>query len=257
MLAALMVLVGAVPGAALAAPATIRTMTFNVCGNVCRMGEVDLTTKNIAYQVRKRNIAVAMFQEMCFTQFLALRGRLAPYGYSAVFGNATTGGRCDGDSPGHGRGFGVAIVARGAMSGQTVIRLPNPYGDEPEQRVVLGVTVRLPGRAVFVATTHTTPRGPNLTAQLTGLRGWLGPAALVRPVLFGGDLNALPGSADLDGFYAGFREANDDRVNPLPTFQTGRKIDYLFGGKRYLKPAGVSTACSVYSDHCMYVGTFR
>lgn len=257
MLAALFVAVGATPGPALAAPAPIRTMTFNVCGNVCRMGEVDLTTKNIAYQVRKQNITVAMFQEMCFTQFLALRSRLAGYGYSAVFGNAASGGRCDGDSAGHGRGFGVAILARGAMSGQTVVRLPSPYGTEPEQRVVLGVTVRLPGRAVFVATTHTTPRGPNLSAQLAGLRGWLAPVAMVRPVLFGGDLNALPGNPGLDGFYAGFREANEDRTDPLPTFQTGRKIDYLFGAKRYLKPADVATACSGFSDHCMYLGVFK
>lgn len=257
LLAVVFAVVGGMTGPAVAAPAPVRTMTFNACGNVCRLGEVDTTTGNIAYQIRRRNVAVAMVQELCYSQFLALRGRLTGYGYSAVFGNASNGKHCDGDSPGHGRGFGVAIVARGTLYGAVVQKLPSPYANEAEPRVALGVNVRLGGRSLFVVTTHTAPRGPNLVVQMVALRSWLIPVAAVRPVLFGGDLNSLPDNSDLDGFYAAYREANNDRVNPLPTFETApRKIDYLFGAKRFLRPQAVATVCTGYSDHCMYLGEF-
>lgn len=255
LLAVVVAVVGGTPGAALAA-APVRVMTFNACGNVCRLGEVDATTKNIAYQIRRRNVGVAMLQELCYSQFLMLRERLAKYGYAAVFGPASTGAKCDSDLPGHGRVFGVGIVARGPMSGAVLQHLPSPYAIEPERRVALGVNVRLAGRSVFVVTTHTAPRGPNLVVQMVALRAWLVPLSTIRPVLFGGDLNSLPTSSDLDGFYTAYREA-DNRANPMPTFETSpRKIDYLFGAKHYLKPRGSATVRTGYSDHCMYLGEF-
>ena len=255
-LAGLVTVLAGAPVQAASRPA-FRALTFNACGNVCRLGEVDLTTKNLAYQIRAKNVAVAMVQELCFSQFLVLRSRLARYGYTGVFGTAATGGRCDADLRGHGKGFGVAILARGALSGQVVYRLPSPYGVGEEGRVVLGASARLAGRNVFVATTHTAPRGPNLGVQLTMLRRWLVPISAGRPVLFGGDLNALPDNAALDGFYAAFREADDDRDNPMPTFVgVPRKIDYLFGSKHFLAPRGMATACTIYSDHCLYLGAF-
>jgi endonuclease/exonuclease/phosphatase (EEP) superfamily protein YafD len=120
------------------------------------------------------------------------------------------------------------------------------------------VTVRLPGRTLFAVTTHTA-LGPNLAIQLGALRRWLAPIASNRPVLFGGDLNTAPDSGDLDGFYAAFDEANTDRANGLPTFLPAptRKIDYLFGSRGFLVPAGVASANTGYSDHSMYLGAFR
>ena len=96
-MAALSVLVG-VP-AAQAAPSTVLAATYNLCGNVCRHGEVDTTAQNIAYQIRDRGAAVALLQELCYSQFLGIRSRLAKYGYSAVFGPAATGAHCDDDDP--------------------------------------------------------------------------------------------------------------------------------------------------------------
>jgi endonuclease/exonuclease/phosphatase family metal-dependent hydrolase len=239
-----------------AARTPARVLTFNVCGNVCRHGEVTRTAGNVAYQVRARHAAVTMLQELCYSQFLGVRSRLARYGYTAVFAPAATGGRCDDHDRRHGRGFGVAIVAKGKLTGTVVRRLPSPYGVRPEGRVVLGATVRLGGRNVFVATTHTAPGGPNLAVQMGAIRRWLTPIANTRPVLFGGDLNSLPDNPILDGFYAAFREA-DDRATPLPTFTTvPRKIDYLFGSRRFFTARGVATARSRYSDHRLYVGTF-
>jgi endonuclease/exonuclease/phosphatase family metal-dependent hydrolase len=240
-----------------AASPSVRLMTFNICGNVCRHGEVAGTADNIAYQVRRR-ASVALLQEVCYAQFLGIQSRLARYGYTGVFAAASEGGRCNDHDHAHGKGFGVAILARGKLTGRVVHRLPVPSAIRPEGRVLLGATVRLQGRSVFVATTHTAPSGPNLVAQLAALNRRLAPIAATRPVLFGGDLNSLPASPGLDSFYGEFREANDDRVNPLPTFQpVPRKIDYLFGSRSFLTPSGVDTAATGYSDHRMYLGTFQ
>jgi endonuclease/exonuclease/phosphatase family metal-dependent hydrolase len=236
--------------------ATFNVVTFNVCGNVCRHGEVTRTAQNVARQVRDRHASVAMLQELCYSQFLGVRALLAPRGYSAVFAPATTGGQCDNRDRRHGRGFGVAIVARGDLNGRVVRRLPSPHETRPEPRVALGARARLGGRTVLVVTTHTAPRGPNLTLQLAAIQRWLAPIAAGRPVIFGGDLNSMPESPDLTGFGAEFTEA-DQRTEPLPTFlPTPRKIDYLYASQKFLAPQSAITACGSYSDHCLYLGTF-
>jgi endonuclease/exonuclease/phosphatase family metal-dependent hydrolase len=197
-----------------------------------------------------------MLQEVCYTQYLGVRARLIKLGYSAVFAAAATGGRCDDFDRRHGTGFGVAIVARGTLAGRVVQPLPSPSAMRAERRVLLGATLRRPGRSVFVATTHTAPGGPNLTAQLAALQRYLTPIAATRPVIFGGDLNALPDNTALAGFYRLFREADGSRAHPLPTFATvPRKIDYLFAG-RWFTPRGATVAATRYSDHRMYLGAF-
>lgn len=261
LLAVVAVLLSGAP--AQATPRPIRVMTFNICGNVCRHGEVATTAGNIAYQIRARHAGVTLLQEVCYAQFLGVRNRLARYGYTAVFARAAVGGKCDDHDKRHGRGFGIAIVVRGTLTGRTVRALPSPYGIRPEGRVLLSATARLSGRTVVVATTHTAPGGPNLAVQMAAIRRHLTPIAATRPVVFGGDLNSLPDDATLDGFYGPgyggtgvFREA-DTRTNPRPTFATvPRKIDYLFGSQRFFTPHAATTAATQYSDHRMYLGTF-
>ncbi|MFF5297503.1 endonuclease/exonuclease/phosphatase family protein [Paractinoplanes globisporus] len=256
--AVLTVLVGA-PAQATRPPA-MKALTFNLCGNVCRNGEVADTAGNIAYKIRKLGASVVMLQELCYSQFLGIRDRLARYGYAAEFAAASHGGHCNDDDHKHGTAFGVALIARGQLSGKIVYRLPSPYRapSSSEGRVVLGAVVRLPGRTLFAVTTHTA-LGPNLSIQLAAIRRWLVPVAARRPVLFGGDLNLAPSSGDLDPFYTAFDEADADRDHPLPTFipRPARKIDYLFGSKRFLTPSGVARADTGYSDHSMYLGAFR
>jgi endonuclease/exonuclease/phosphatase family metal-dependent hydrolase len=251
--AALSLLVGAAPAQAGGPP--LLSMTFNACGNVCRHGEVDLTASNIAYQVRARGVSVAMLQELCYSQFLGVRDRLARYGYQAIFATATRGSHCADHDRTHGRAFGIALLAKGRLSGEVAHQLIGTSPASPEQRMVLGANVRLSGRTVFAVTTHTSPSGPNLAAQMSAIDHWLTPLAETRPVLFGGDLNSQPTDEDLDPFFAAFREANGSRSNPLVTFMPApRKIDYLFAN---LDRRGVGTACSGYSDHCMYFGLFQ
>ena len=276
LVAVLSVLAGVPVAASASASATlpaVKVVTFNLCGNVCRYGEVAATAGNIAYRVRKVGASVVMLQELCYTQFLGIRGRLARYGYTAEFAAASSGGHCDDDDHKHGKAFGIALIARGVMTGKVVYRLPNPSATNPsatnpsgtsseasssEGRVVLAATVRLPGRAIFAATTHTA-LGANLPVQLGAIRRWLVPLAARQPLVFGGDLNTEPQSTDLDDFYAAFNEANVDRVKPMSTFipPPARKIDYLFGSKGFLTPTWVGRANTGYSDHDMYMGTFR
>ncbi|HEY0536438.1 MAG TPA: endonuclease/exonuclease/phosphatase family protein, partial [Actinoplanes sp.] len=225
--AVLSLLVGAVPAHAGGPP--MLSMTFNACGNVCRHGEVDLTASNIAYQVRARNVSVAMLQELCYSQFLGVRSRLARYGYQAIFATGAKGSHCADQDRAHGRAFGIALLAKGRLSGEVAHQLIGTSPVNSEQRMVLAANVRLSGRSLFAVTTHTSPSGPNLSAQMSAIGHWLTPLAETRPVLFGGDLNSQPSDDDLDPFYAAFREANGDRSNPLTTFMpTPRKIDYLF-----------------------------
>jgi endonuclease/exonuclease/phosphatase family metal-dependent hydrolase len=258
--AALAAVLGALAGVAPAHAAgpPMLTMTYNACGNVCRHGEVDLTSANIAYQIRSRDVAVAMLQEVCYAQFLGVRDRLARYGYQAIFATATRGGHCADHDHTHGRAFGIALLARGTLSGSVAHQLIGTSPVNPEPRMVLGATVRLSGRTLFAVTTHTSPSGPNLSAQMSAIDRWLAPLAETGPVLFGGDLNSQPAAPDLDPFYATFHEANGNRDNPLPTFMPApRKIDYLFASHTYLNRRGAGTSCTPYSDHCMYFGLFQ
>jgi len=252
LIAVMTALLTAVPAPVAAAP--VRVLTFNICGNVCRHGEVAATAGNIAYQVRARHVGVAMLQEVCYSQFLGIRARLARHGYTAVFGRADRGGRCDDVDRRHGTGFGVALVVRGTISGATVRALPGPPAGRAERRVLLAATVRTGGRSLYAITTHTAPGGPALARQMAAVRRFVTPIAAARPVLLGGDLNSLPDSPGLDGLYAVLREA-DSRAAPRPTFVTvPRKIDYLFAGR--LRPRSATVARTPYSDHRMYLGVF-
>jgi len=249
----LSLLAGAPPAHAAGPP--LLTMTYNACGNVCRHGEVDFTASNIAYQIRARDVSVAMLQELCYAQFLGVRDRLARYGYQAVFATGARGGHCADYDRAHGRAFGIALLARGSLSGTVAHQLIGTSPVSPEQRMVLGASVRLNGRTLLAVTTHTSPSGPNLAAQMAAIGRWLTPLAGSRAILFGGDLNSQPTDDDLNPFYDVFQEANGDRTDPLTTFMpTPRKIDYLFSTATR---RGAATLCSAYSDHCMYFGLFR
>ena len=254
--AVLLALIATLPAGAPATAArpAVRVMTFNICGNVCRHGEVTETAGNVAYQIRARHVAVAMLQEVCYSQFLGIRRRLARYGYTAVFGRADRGSRCDDHDRRNGTGFGVALLAHGTLSGAVVRPLPGLPAGRAERRVLLGATVRTGGRFLYAVTTHTAPGGPGLPRQLAAVLRFVTPIAATRPVIVGGDLNSLPDSAHLDGFYAAFREA-DTRRDPRPTFApVPRKIDYLFAGT--WPPHAAAVARTRYSDHRMYLAVF-
>nr|BFE68469.1 hypothetical protein GCM10020092_017700 [Actinoplanes digitatis] len=159
-------------------PPTVEVFTFNVCGNLCSSTVRWPSRRSTSpSQIRRRETSVAMLQELCYSQYLGIRWLLVKRGYSAVFARATTGGQCDNDDRRHGRGFGVAIVARGTLYGKVVRRLPSPHPGRQEPRVALGARLRVAGRPILVVTTHTAPSGPNLALQLATVQRWLEPIA--------------------------------------------------------------------------------
>jgi endonuclease/exonuclease/phosphatase family metal-dependent hydrolase len=272
---ALVALLGVLAGLAVPAPAQaagtrVRVMTFNICGNVCRKGEVASTAKNVAYQVTARRVTVTFLQEVCYSQFLAIRNRLYDHGYRGVFTAGETGGRCNDYDRKHGKGFGNAILVRGKVFGRIVRGLPSPASIRPEGRALLGTSVRIRGRWVHLVTTHTAPGGPNLVAQLQALRQYLEPIARRQPVIAGGDLNSVPASDGLNAFYSRrvpdgqgeFREMDETTRWPYcrcgsPTYQPApRKIDYVFASQRHFRPRNAATVGSRFSDHRMYLGEF-
>lgn len=160
----------------------------------------------------------------------------------------------------------MAVLARGKTTGTVVRQLPTPVGFEP--RLMLGTNATVGGRRSFVAVVHLAPSPEaGLAAQLRSVAGYLHPGA-DRPVIVGGDFNALPGYAGLSRFYtraAGgsgrFIEMDEIRGGTAarsgaPTFDVaGRKIDYVFASEGlFARPRAVSLPTAM-SDHRVYIGT--
>jgi endonuclease/exonuclease/phosphatase family metal-dependent hydrolase len=241
------------------AAARVTVMSFNVCGGVCRGGEV---TRTAAYTVRtalRHKASVVLLQELCYSQFLPIRARLGRAGYIARFAVTTSAGACDNHDRKHGKGFGVAVLVRGKTSGTVVRRLPTPRG--AEGRVLLGTNATLGGRRTFVAVVHLTPSPQTvLSRQLHTVAALLDSRAR-HPAIVGGDFNAKPSYAGLNRLYgrsAGgfgrFLEANGRRGGQA-TFDGGAKVDYIFFTEaQYERPTALSIPTTM-SDHHVYIGT--
>jgi endonuclease/exonuclease/phosphatase family metal-dependent hydrolase len=249
-------------------PATrIKVMSFNVCGGVCRRGEVTRTSAYTARTALRHKASVVLLQELCYSQFVRIRALLGKAGYTARFAAGTEAGACDNTDPLHGKGFGVAILVRGKSTGSVVKRLPTRSG--AEGRVLLGTTATVGGQPTFVAVVHLSPsERDGRSGQLRTVADYLRDRTR-HPVIVGGDFNAVPTNAGVGRFYgraAGgtgrFIEANQHRRGGVTarsggaTFDPrGTKIDYIFFTEgRYEQPAAVSAATAM-SDHRVYIGT--
>ena len=253
---------------------SVKAITFNICGNVCRSGEVRGTSSNIANQISTRRPGLVFLQEVCYSQFKAVQARIASKGYSSTFVQTTKGGKCDRYDRRHGEGFGLALAVKGRFTGRTVRWLPSPSALRAEPRALLGVTTTVAGRSTFVATTHTAPGGPNLAVQLKTIAKYVDTIGARKPVIVAGDFNALPDNPGLDAFYSDqvtngrgmFRELHDTYATPEGTMcrcgeETfdigGRKIDYVFATRRHFRPVIGDSMATGYSDHRLYFGTYR
>jgi endonuclease/exonuclease/phosphatase family metal-dependent hydrolase len=246
--------------------AEITVMSFNVCGGVCHHGEVTKTAGYTAQTAVARQASVVLLQELCYGQFLRVQSLLAKHGYSGTFTAATRSGGCATDDPGKHTSFGVAVLVKGKNSGRVVTILPTPAGIE--ERRMLRVTAVVGGRSTFVAVVHLSPSPAGATpAQLAAVAHDLNPPAATRPVIVGGDFNALPGNPGLGALYSAategtgqFFEADELRTGVArrggaPTFDTvSRKIDYVFFSAGFFaQPSALSLASQV-SDHRVYLG---
>jgi endonuclease/exonuclease/phosphatase family metal-dependent hydrolase len=255
----------AVPTAASAA-STVTAMSFNMCGVVCRKGEVRTTAAYTASKITGKGVTVAFLQEVCYSQYRQLKGLVEGKGYTTAFASQTSSGTCDNVDSRYGRGFGTAIVVKGRSTGRTVLPLPVPPG--VEKRNLLGLTATIGGRSTFVATVHTSPGvRSGLDQQLPVLAKFLN-ARASRPVIVGGDFNALPTNPAMARFYSpaaggtgAFTELDEAHAGAAArsgraTFDVAdRKIDYLFVSRTHFGSPRASTGATSMSDHRLYVGT--
>jgi endonuclease/exonuclease/phosphatase family metal-dependent hydrolase len=232
-------------------------MSFNVCGGVCRHGEVATTARFVATMATRRGVGVVLLQELCYSQFRRVRTLLARHGFSGRFAAQTNSPACANDDARHGTGFGVAILVRGHISRSVVDPLPTSPG--VEHRVLLGVTATIDGRPTFVAGVHLSPSPRDgLRRQLHTVERLVAPRS-AGPAIIGGDFNTLPGDPALEPMFARFTELDERRsANPelggLPTF-AAKKIDYVFVSQRQFTRPRASTVVTAMSDHRVYVGS--
>jgi endonuclease/exonuclease/phosphatase family metal-dependent hydrolase len=232
-------------------------MSFNVCGGVCRHGEVATTARFVAKVAMRRGVGVVLLQELCYSQFRRVRQLLAGHGFSARFAAQTNSPACANDDARHGTGFGVAVLVRGRVTRSVVDHLPTSPG--VEHRVLLGVTATIGGRSTFVAGVHLSPSPRDgLRQQLRAVEHFVAPRA-GGPAIVGGDFNTLPGDPALEPMFARFTELDETRArNPeitdLPTY-AAKKIDYVFLSQGEFARPRASTVVTELSDHRVYIGS--
>lgn len=248
-----------------AAQTAVSAISLNVCGVVCRHGEVATTAAYVERRAIGQRASVVFLQEVCYSQYRRIKSLLRGKGYTTLYTSTTHSGRCDNHDKRYGTGFGVAMLVKGKSSGRVVLPLPVTPG--AEKRAMLGATATIGGRSTFVAVVHTSPseRG-GLSKQLAVLARYLNTRAS-RPVIVGGDFNATPHHRGMAAFYtpraggAGkFLELDQSRRGGVtrsgsPTFGASRKLDYIFASSAHFgSPRATSTPTSM-SDHCLYWGS--
>jgi endonuclease/exonuclease/phosphatase family metal-dependent hydrolase len=236
-------------------PAPIAVMSFNVCGGVCHHGEVPKVAAFVAQTARKHNAEAVMLQELCASQFTAIR-KLLP-SYNGTFAATTKSADCGG-------AFGIAVFVRGTLTDRTVRALPTPPG--VEKRVLQAVTTSIAGRRTLVAAVHLSPSpAAGLEGQLAAVAKYLNPKA-THPLIVAGDFNSLPDNPGLGALYSSttggtgpFREADEDHTGHperggAPTFDTAaRKIDYVFLSDRWFTATTAVSLPTAMSDHHVYI----
>ncbi|MEU8482690.1 endonuclease/exonuclease/phosphatase family protein [Streptomyces sp. NPDC048641] len=243
----------------------VRVLQYNLCGaaagcpwNAGGSGRGTSVARLVESAVRSEPDIVTV-NEICLTQYAALKEQLARAGrrmdgtYASSQDNVPACGRT-------GR-FGSAVLSRGDVpDGRQDYRPFTHTGGETYtnggrtvlvHRGLLCAHTSVQGERLVACTAHTYSKAPE---QLREIRDWT--AALPRsvPVVLAGDLNLPPDAPALSLLTRRFTEA--DRADDEPT-AGGRKIDYLFAGRRHVRSAGADAVKYPESDHALLEGTFR
>lgn len=217
-----------------AASAALRVLVLNMHAGKDAEGRDNL--ERVAALVRETGADVVLLQEVDsltrrsggVDQAAELARRT---GLEARFGNALAY---------QGGGYGIATLARPAVTGSALARLPvdppqDRAGGSREPRGVLGVTLATPAGALHVLNTHLDPSADDRWRRQEAdsvLSVALDQAAGGVPVLVGGDFNATPESAVMRSLVArGLRdlwaECGSGEGFTFPAAEPVRRIDYL------------------------------
>ena len=214
-------------------------LQFNMCGNACHRGGLEVVGDLVSSIQRHRPDAVTL-NEVCENQYDRLRVDLP--GYRTWFD--PTGASCR-----NGARYGNVILA--LASEVNLIgswELPNPAGDERRRLLCLNALAS-DGRPLTICVTHISNESGNIAAQVGAVASILSGLRSAGPLLLGGDFNTDPGDARMNPLYGAcyasgagtFREVDSsgcehrsginvkvgsDVINE-DTYD-GRKFDYLF-----------------------------
>ncbi len=255
--AVLMVLVGTgfalagwLPGrSAEAAPFTGRVVSWNLHYGVSPDGVVDLEA--VARVIEAHDPDVVLLQEVS-------RGWVQGGGVDMATWLSQRLDRPLAFAPAADGRFGNVILARGPLSDVRVRSLP--YGDGPQRRSALTAATRLGTGSAVVTSIHLQNRAENAPTRVAQIETFLG-ADGDDTQLLGGDLNALPGSTEVELLSgAGFVSAVDTVGNPAaltaPSKGPTRRIDWVFGRGTAFEQAEVLTDVTL-SDHLPLVVLVR
>jgi len=235
-------------------------LQFNMCGNACHRGGLEVVGDLVSPIQRHRPDAVTL-NEVCENQYDRLRVNLP--GYRSWFD--PTGANCR-----NGARYGNVILAQASevnLIGSW--ELPNPAGDE--LRRLLCLDARASDRQLLnICVTHISNESGNIAAQVATVASILSGLRLTGPVLLGGDFNTDPGDARMNPLYstcytlgAGtFREVDSsgcehrsginvkvgsDVINE-DTY-AGRKFDYIFLSDGHWSAVQADAMVLAPSDH--------
>ncbi|WP_329038418.1 endonuclease/exonuclease/phosphatase family protein [Streptomyces sp. NBC_01725] len=264
---------GAVPGSAAepdrapssrAAGSGMFVGTFNIYGNVGHHGDDGQWIKDEADAIKdvvlgdtSRYLFIAL-QETCTNQVAQFASELD---MKPAF--VATGPTCANGQP-----YGNAILYHDGRVLPSDL-LPNPDGRET--RGIICVLIDTPATTVGCSTHLTDDSATNRAAQVKFINSDMNDGSDYRPeghplfaygsVIIGGDFNATPWAEEMKTMYAGI-EANGPRdtqfPHTYPTYDDGRKIDYLFTwdmrGPGTWSATGVQASPN--SDHHFYYSKF-
>jgi endonuclease/exonuclease/phosphatase family metal-dependent hydrolase len=244
------------------ADARARFFHFNACGNVCNDGRVNPVAEAIKDSILDLRPQAVGLNEMCQTQFRALRRRLRGTSWR-MRGRfvVTKRGGSDCRRNRHGkRLYGNAVLTRSRITWKRVRRLPRPDGTEV--RKMLCVQARILRRATRVCSTHISPEGQaKQRAQIRRVARTVTPwARHGSPVVLMGDFNVEPGSQLLNRIYnprhpgtsrGVFQEVDETFLHCRcgEDTQGSRKIDYVFVSGRHFRRLDGDATHSDISDH--------
>lgn len=161
-------------------------------------------------------------------------------------------------APAADRQFGNAVLARSALTDVTVH--PLPYGDGPQQRSALSATLTTAaGAPMRVTSVHLQHRASNTPTRLEQLDALLAAEPVTGAAILAGDLNAEPGSPELDlltdaGWVSAVDAAGDPDALTEPSTEPAHRIDWVLGQGVTFTAATVGT--STLSDHLPVTATF-
>ncbi|WP_338701572.1 endonuclease/exonuclease/phosphatase family protein [Streptomyces sp. Q6] len=251
-------------GSAAAQRRTVRVLHYNLCGaaavcpwNAGGSGSGTSIARLVKSAARFEPDVITV-NEICLTQYAELKRKLARAGWTmdGTYASSQDNVPACGSS---GR-FGTAVLSRGDVpDGQQDYRRFAHTGGETYtnggrtvlvRRGLLCAHTTVRGARLFACTAHTYSKAPE---QLREIRDWTAGFPRGVPVVLGGDLNLPPDAPALSLLTNRFVEA--DHADGEHTVD-GRKIDYLFAGKRHVRSSDADAVRYPESDHALLKGWF-